>query len=109
MVKSATLIALSAIAVGFGVPAVCVYSTIYYGFNFIMAGILAAIALLTAGAITVVGIVLGPLAQSFEGPSISEREKLGAMRAHQRATLEELDDIIDVLKEIRDALKAAEE
>jgi len=31
------------------------------------------------------------------------------LRAHQRATLEELDDIIEVLKEIRDMLKAAQE
>jgi ribosomal protein L30/L7E len=39
----------------------------------------------------------------------SEREKLNLLRAHQRATLEELDDVIDMLKEIRDLLKAAHE
>jgi hypothetical protein len=109
MAKTAALIALSVIAIGFGVPAVCVYSTVYFGFNFIVTGIIAVVALLIAGAIGFFGIIQGPLGQSFEGPSVSEREKLNAMRAHQRATLEELDDIIGVLTEIRDALKIVED
>jgi len=109
MAKTAALIALSVIALGLGVPAVCVYFSVYFGFNWIVAGVLAAIALIVAGAVGVVGIVLGPLGQSFEGLSFSEREKLNAMRAHQRATLEELDDIIGILTEIRDLLKTTEE
>lgn len=109
MVKTSTWIALSVIAIGLGVPAVSVYSFIYFGFSYIVAGIIAAIALFAAAGIAIVGIVLGPLGQLFEGPSISERQKLDAMRAHQRATLEELDDIIDVLKEVRDVLRSVEE
>jgi len=109
MAKTAALIALSMIAIGLGVPAICIYYTVHFGFNWIMAGVLAAIALIVAGAVGVVGVVLGPLGQSFEGPSFSEREKLNAMRAHQRATLEELDDIIGILTEIRSLLKTAEE
>ena len=38
----------------------------------------------------------------------SEREHLKLLRAHQRATLEEFDDIAAILKEIRDLLKAVE-
>jgi len=109
MAKTATLIAISVIAIGLGVPALCVYYSVYSGFNYIVAGIISGIAILMAGALGVVGVILGPLGQSFEGPSLSEREKLNAMRAHQRVTLEELDDIIVVLTEIRDALKTAEE
>lgn len=109
MVRTSTWIALSVIAIGLGVPAVSVYYSINLGFNYIVAGIIAAIALFAAAGIAVVGIVLGPLGQLFEGPSISERQKLDAMRVHQRATLEELDDIIDVLKDIREVLKAVEE
>jgi len=109
MAKTAALIALSIVALGFGVPAVCVYSTVYFGFNYIVAGIIAVVALLMAGTIGFFGIIQGPLGESFEGPSISEREKLSAMRAHQRATLEELDDIVVVLTEIRDLLKTTGE
>lgn len=109
MVRTSTWIALSAIAIGLGVPAVSVYYSITIGFNYIVAGIIAAIALFAAASIAIVGIILGPLGQVSEDMSISERQKMNAMRAHQRATLEELDDIIDVLKDIREVLKAVEE
>jgi len=82
---------------------------VYHGFNYVAASIVTIGALVIAGGIGIVGIVLGPLGQMFEGPSSSEREKLSTMRAHQRATLEELDDIIALLEEIRDVLKAVEE
>jgi len=110
LAKTAALIALTVIAIGFGVPAVCVYYSVYHGFNYVVAGILAFFAIFVALALGVVGIAVGPLGQvDFGGPSASEREKLNMMRAHQRATLEELDDIIAILKEIRDILRAAEQ
>lgn len=109
MVRTATLIALSVIAIGLGVPAVCFYYTVYHAFNFIAAAIIAIVAIISAGSIGIIGIVTGPLGQVFEGLSNSEKRKLDMMRAHQRATLEELDDIIAILREIRDVLKAVEE
>jgi hypothetical protein len=38
-----------------------------------------------------------------------EKEKLNVLRADQRATLEELDDIVAILREIRDVLRTAQE
>jgi hypothetical protein len=38
-----------------------------------------------------------------------EKEKMNLLRAHQRATLEEMDEINSILKEIRDLLKATQE
>ncbi len=109
MTKTAALIALSAIAIGLGVPALCLYLSVFYSFSHIVAGIIAIMSLLIAGIIGFFGIVSGPLGERFEGLSDSERQKLSMMRAHQRATLEELDDIITLLEEIRDVLKAIEE
>ncbi len=103
------MIGLSVIAIGLGVPGACVYAAIFYGFNNVIAAIVAIAGIIIAGSIAVVGMVLGPLGQVFDEPSSAERERLRSMRAHQRATLEELDDIISVLGEIRDALKAVEE
>jgi len=109
MAKTAALIALSVVAIGLGVPALCLYLSIFYGFSHIVAGIIAVVSLIMAGVMGFFGIVTGPLGERFEGPSASEREKLNTMRAHQRATLEEFDDIIAILEDIRDLLKAVEE
>ena len=109
MAKSAALIALSVVAIGLGVPASILYMSIFYGFSHIVAGIIAVVSLFVAGAMGFFGIVSGPLGERPIGLSDSEMEKLKMMRAHQRATLEELDDIIVVLEEIRDLLRAVEE
>jgi hypothetical protein len=106
--RTSVLTALCIILLGFGVPAICVYSSVQYGFNSIVAGVIAALALLVAGALAVIGIAIGSESVS-DLVSPSEREKLNALRADQRATLEEMDDIVTILKEIRDVLKAAEE
>ena len=50
------------------------------------------------------GIRHGPIAHTGD----IDTGKLNLLRASQRATLEELDDITVLLKEIRDALTAAE-
>lgn len=107
MVKTAAWLSLSVVAIGLGVPALCFYYTVYHAFNYVAAAIIAIVALLAAGSIGIVGIVLGPLGQEAAGDS--ERRRLEMMRAHQRATLEEFDEIIAVLEEIRDVLKEVEE
>jgi len=109
MTKTAALIALSTIAIGLGVPALCLYVSVFYGFSYIVAGIIAVVGLIFAGAIGFFGIISGPLGERSEGLSASERQKLSMMRAHQRATLEELDDLVSILEEIRDVLRAVEE
>jgi len=112
MVRTTTLTALCIILLGFGVPAICVYSSVQYGFNSILAGIVAIFALVVAGILAVVGIVFGVVQQNETGSNAitpEEKEKLNLLRADQRATLEELDDIVAVLKEIRDVLKTAQE
>jgi hypothetical protein len=109
MVRTSTLTALCIILIGFGVPTVCIYFSVSYGFNSIVAGIIALLALVVAGVLAVLGIAIGSEEIPSESLKPSEREKLNLLRAHQRATLEELDDVIDVLKEIRDLLKAAHE
>jgi hypothetical protein len=82
---------------------------VFHGFNFIVAGIIALLALIVAGILAIIGIAIGSEEMPSETLKPSEREKLNLLRAHQRATLEELDDIIEVLKEIKDVLKSAQE
>jgi hypothetical protein len=82
---------------------------VFHGFNFIVAGIIALLALIVAGILAIIGIAIGSEEVPSETIKPSEREKLNLFRAHQRATLEELDDIIEVLKEIKDVLKSAQE
>ncbi|MFB0558577.1 MAG: hypothetical protein ACETVY_05630 [Candidatus Bathyarchaeia archaeon] len=105
----AVMVGLATVAIGLGVPAACLYATIFYGFHSVTAAIVAIAGIIIGGGIGVVGIVLGPLGQTFDDTSRVDRERLRAMRAHQRTTLEEMDDIVAVLGEIRDVLKAVEE
>ncbi len=110
MVKTALLLTISIVALGFGTPAVCVYYSVYYGFNSIIAGLVSIASIIMAGGIGFFGIVQGPLgSMSFEGLSESDKRKLDLMRAHQRATLEELDEMVELLREIRDLLKTTGE
>lgn len=108
MMRTSILTALCIILLGFGVPAICVYSSVQYGFNYIVAGLIAVFALIVAGILAVIGIAIGsePISELI---SPSEKEQLNALRAEQRATLEEMDEIVAILKEIREVLKAAEE
>lgn len=85
-----------------------IYFSVYHGFNWLIAGIIGVFALIVAGFLGVIGMAISS-EEIPEDMSTSEREKLNMLRAHQRATLEELDDIIAILKEIRDILKAAEQ
>ena len=104
---SSFMIALSAI--GLGVPGVCVYASIFYGFNFVAAAAVAFIAVLVGGGIAIVGVVEGPLGRGFDDSGRVERQRLRVLREQQKDTLEEFDGIVGVLGEIRDLLKAVEE
>lgn len=109
MVRTSILTALCIILLGFGVPTICIYFSVFHGFNFIVAGLISLLSLIVAGVLAIIGIAIGSEEIPLETIKPSEREKLNLLRAHQRATLEELDDIIGVLEEIRDLLKAAQE
>ena len=109
MSRTSTDITIISVFMGMVVPVACIYAVINYGFNNFTAAVIAIAAIILAGGIAIVGIVLGPLGHSDDGMSRAERDSLRAMRAHQKATLEELDDIIEVLGDIRDILKSVEE
>lgn len=96
------VIVLPSIAIGFGVPAV----SIYYLEPF-TATIISGIAVFFAFILGVVCVADGIKHIPLEIDKI-EREQLKLLRAHQRVTLEEFDDIIAILKEIRDNLKSIE-
>jgi hypothetical protein len=106
---SSIMIGISAIAIGLGVPGICLYASLFYGFNYVAAAIVALMAVLVGGGIVIVGVTTGPLGKTFDDSGRIERHKLRVLRENQRATLEELDDIVDVLGEIRDILKSVEE
>lgn len=105
---SAVMVGLSTIAIGLGVPAACLYATLFYGFNSVAAAIVAIVGILVGGALGAVGVVTGPLGKTFDDTSRADRERLRTMRAHQRDTLKELDEIVVILGEIRDVLKSVE-
>jgi hypothetical protein len=111
MARISVLTALCIILLGFGVPAITVYSSVQYNFNSIVAGIIAVFALAVAGLLAVIGIGLTWEQSDVASNAITpeEKEKLNVLRADQRATLEELDDVVAILKEIRDVLKTAQE
>lgn len=102
------LAALSVIAVGFGVPSVCMYYAARYGLNIVAASIIALAALIGGG---LLGIVFFDTLRDWlpslaiNKDSRAERERLNMLRAYLRANLEELDAIAELLKDIRDVLK----
>ncbi|RLE53400.1 MAG: hypothetical protein DRJ26_03400 [Candidatus Methanomethylicota archaeon] len=106
---AAFMAALMIIAIGFGVPAVTIYFTVNYSFNEIIAGIICFFSIAGAFVLGIVGLGEGIFSFPSEDSSRIYREKLNMLRAHQRATLEELDEIAEILREIRDALKEAQE
>jgi hypothetical protein len=111
MARTSVLTALCIILLGFGVPAISIYSSVQYSFNSIVAGIIALFALGVAGLLALIGMGLTWEQSDVASNSITpeEKEKLNVLRADQRATLEELDDIVVILREIRDVLKTAQE
>ncbi len=97
---------LSIIAIGFGVPYIFMSYAIKYNLDFIIAGVVAAIAIIAAAGLGVVvtAILFGESRFFIEDKS-GELEKLSIFRAQSRAMLEELDDVVSILKDIRDILR----
>ena len=106
---SSIMVGLSAIAIGLGVPAVALYFVVNYGFNALLAAIVAFMGVVMGGSIVIVGITVGGMGNSFDSSNRLDRERLRNLRAQQSATLEELEEIAGVLVEIRDVLKSVEE
>jgi|Deesub1362A_J573_1020465.scaffolds.fasta_scaffold05866_6 uncharacterized protein YlxW (UPF0749 family) len=110
MSKTLTATAIFVVAIGFGIPALTLYYVVHYAFNSIIAGIIIFISIAAACVLGIVGMAISTEEIEHSGGlSSSEIEKLNMMRAHQRATLEEMDEIINLLKEIRDLLKSVGE
>lgn len=96
------------LAIGAGVPISAMYFIVKNGFDIIAGTLISIISILTAG-------VLGLLLIIFvfeEGREkliheldYSERERLNILRAETRAVLEEMDDMVKLLEDIRNILK----
>jgi len=108
MSKNADLIAITSIAIGLGVPAISLWASYTYGLNTMLAAILSGLAVVASALIALTGVTLGPLGND-DGSGPYDRQRLEILRESNRSTLEEIDDIVKVLEEIRDALKAVEE
>ncbi|UCH57879.1 MAG: hypothetical protein JSV18_02965 [Candidatus Bathyarchaeota archaeon] len=106
---SAIIIGLTAIAIGMGVPGISLYASLFYGFNYIAAAFIAVMAVLVGGVIIIIAVIEGPLGTVFDDSGKYERQRLRALRENQKATLEEFDDIVSILGEIRDLLRSVEE
>jgi hypothetical protein len=106
-----TLGLLSVILIGAGVPIASIYYTVNYGLSAVVASIISFLALLCAG---ILGFFIFVFVFEEHGSDLlreemspSDKEKLNLLRAHLRATLEELDEIGVLLKDIHDVLKEA--
>lgn len=110
-VSLATLGLLSVILIGAGVPIASIYYTVNYDLNFIVTIIVSFFAILCAGILGffIFAFIFEEHASDLlrEEMSPSDKEKLNILRAHLRATLEELDEVGKLLKDIRDVLKEA--
>jgi len=106
---STIMTGLTAIAIGLGVPAVCLYYVVNYGFNGLLASIVAFIGVVMGGAVIIVGITAGGMGNGSDSSRRMDRERLRNLRAQQSVTLEELEEIAGILVEIRDVLKSVEE
>ena len=106
---SSIMVGLSAIAIGLGVPAACLYFVVNYGFNGLLASIVAFMGVVMGGAIIIVGVTAGGMGNGSDSSRRMDRERLRNLRAQQGATLEELEEIAGLLVEIRDVLRSVEE
>jgi len=98
---------LPVVAIGLGVPAFCVYFTVQGGLHWIATLVISCAAVLAAG---LLGIVeFGILSRILTEEDTGADDRLRTLRASQRATLEEMDRIEEILTEIRDALRAVGE
>lgn len=103
------------LALGMGLPYVALNYMVFHGLSPWIGVPLAIFGILGAGLAIIIGLgMMGEVQFSSwsEKDKIQLRllsEKISAYRARQRAMLEELDEIVSILKEIRDVLKMASE
>jgi len=103
------------VALGFGLPYVALNYMVFHGLSPWIGVPLAIFGMLGAGLAIIIGLgMMGEI--QFSSWSEKERiqlrllsEKINAYRARQRAMLEELDEMVTILREIRDVLKMASE
>ncbi len=93
------------IVLGLGVTVAALFA-IRSGFSSILGTIIIVLSLLIAGVLGVVGI---GLSSELPGIDTEEDERLKTLRAAQRAMIEEMDEMIEILGEIRDTLKSTGE
>jgi hypothetical protein len=107
----AGLALLTVIAIGFGVPFIAIYFTVFYGINVFVSILISVFAVIVAG---VLGFFIIVFVFEERGSALlsdmdeSERERLNILRAETRALLEEFDEMVGVLEDIRNLLKEVE-
>lgn len=107
----AVIVGLTVIALGVVFPMFLIHYMVVYGLVWYVALPLIVLSLIGAGILGVVGFTLifewgAPIRTPKSDRLLAE--KLRIMRARQRALLEELDEIVELLREIRDILKSVE-
>ena len=99
------------VALGLGLPYVALNYMVFHGLSPWIGVPLAIFGILSAGLAIIIGLGMMeeiPFSNWSEKEKVQLRllsEKINAYRARQRAMLEELDEMISILKEIRDVLK----
>jgi uncharacterized membrane protein YdjX (TVP38/TMEM64 family) len=95
-------------AIGAGVPIAAIYFMVNYGFDTVAGTLISITAVVVGGGLAFFLIIFvfeekgGKL---ISGIDESERERLNILRAETRAMLEEFDEMIGILSEIKDILK----
>lgn len=95
------------VALGLGVPVACMYFTVERGFSSMLSTIIALASIGSALTIGFFAVIEGALSPST-GEDVEARRRLDLLRASHRAMLEELDEIVSLLREIRDVLRGVE-
>lgn len=99
------LLLLPSIVIGIGVTVAALYA-MDNGLNDILGTIIVVISLLVAGTLGVVGM---GIASALPQLDTEEDAAARTLRASQRAMIEEMDEIVELLGQIRDTLKNAGE
>ena len=96
------------IAIGAGVPIAALYFMVNYGFDTIAGTIISISAVVVGGGLAfflIIFVFEEKGSKLISGIDESERERLNILRAETRAMLEEFDEMINVLSDIKNLLK----
>ncbi len=100
--KTQLLMLVPSALIGLGLP-VAVLFAIVSGMDALLGTIVIVISLLVAGALGVVGL---GVTTALPGTGGGEDETARTLRASQRAMIEEMDELVDLLSQIRDTLRS---